>query len=276
MKRTIIAGAIIIVVLGAVALFWHERARATRESTEVGTAVPAVRGVPVVREAITPEINTVEVPAKERITETPSVHDAAPAKPSKSEVETVLARIRDTTRPLEERKKELVELGRRKDAGALNILKAVGEARVYLNWAAVEAIGSFAKSPEKPAAAAYLQGKLSNQDSQLACAAIRGYATLMGEVCIPELADVLRNNRERPDGHQEIVCAAAVKALMETGSTAAVPALLGELARSEEKGWSLEYGSNVLAALLAIGTAGGRAGAAAYAQRLSARIPEDK
>jgi hypothetical protein len=187
-----------------------------------------------------------------------------------------MAKIQDTHRPLEERQKDLTEISRRQDASALAILKAAGDARVYLNHAAVEAIGNFAKSPEKPAAGAYLQGKLSDPDSQIASAAIRAYARLMGEASVPELAAALKNNRERPDGHQEIVCTAAVKALQDTGSAAAVPVLIAELARSDEKGWSLEYGSRVLDALRPTATPEGRTGAAGYAARLSARIPEDK
>lgn len=192
------------------------------------------------------------------------------------DIESVLAGVRDVSRPVEERKKVLFDISRRKDAKALSILKAVGDARVYLNFVAVEAIGNFAKSSEKPIAAAYLKSKLSDYDAQIACAAIRAYAQLTGVDAIPELASVLPKNRVRADGYQETVCTAAVKALQNICATTAVPALLAELERSEDKGWSMEYGSCVLAALQPIRTLEGCAGAAAYADRLSARIPEDK
>jgi hypothetical protein len=206
---------------------------------------------------------------------TASVDAAVPADSGRSEVEVVLARVQDTRLPVEERQKELIEISHRKDAAALRILKAVGDARVYLNHAAVEAVGNFEESPEKPAACAYLQSKLSDSDSQLACAAIRGYIRLTGNAAVPELAAVLRNNRARPDGHQEIVCSAAVKALQETGSPLVVPVLATELARSEERGWSLEYGSRIVQALRQIRTPEGDAAVLAYASRLEARRPAD-
>jgi hypothetical protein len=193
----------------------------------------------------------------------------------KSPIEAAIARVKDTAIPVEEREKELTEIGRRKDAEALDVLRAIGDERVYLNYAAVEAVGHFSGTPLQTAAGAYLKGKLANPDSQVLCAAIRAYARLLGEEAVPGLAEVLKNNRERPDGHEEIVCTAAVNALRDVCSPAAVPALLVELERSEEKAWSLEYGSQLLEALQKIGTPNGKAGAAAYAQRLSARIPDD-
>jgi hypothetical protein len=139
----------------------------------------------------------------------------------------------------------------------------------------VEALGAFGGSPEKPAVERYLKGKLDSDDSQIACAAIRGYATLMGTAAVPELSAMLGRNHERPDGHQEIVCSAIVKALQETGSTEATPALIGELRRSEEKGWSLEYGSRLVEALRFLKTPDGGKAMIAYADRLEARKPSD-
>lgn len=188
----------------------------------------------------------------------------------------MLAAARDTSRPIEERESALIELSLRKDAAALNALKAVGDARVYLNFVAVEAIGNFRRSSEQSSAAAYLQSKLKDSDAQVAGAAIRAYAQLSSEASVSELADSLQANRVRPDGHQETVCTAAVLALRDIASPAAVPALLSELQRVDEKGWSLEYGSRVLEALKPIATPDGRSAAAAYASRLAARIPADK
>jgi hypothetical protein len=229
------------------------------------------------RSSAEPDHPTLEktLPATQAAGIAPANSAAVPADPGRAEAEAALARVRDTGLPLEERQKELIEISRRKDAAALGILRAVGDARVYLNHAAVEAVGNLEESPEKPAACAYLQSKLSDADSQIACAAIRGYTRLMGDAAVQELAAVLRNNRARPDGHQELVCTAAVKALQDICSPAAVPALIAELARSGERGWSLEYGSTIVSALRRIQAPEGGAAVLAYADRLQARRPAD-
>ncbi|HOX07163.1 MAG TPA: hypothetical protein PK280_12235, partial [Planctomycetota bacterium] len=146
--------------------------------------------------------------------------------------------------------------------------------KTYLNRAAVEALGSAgAVAPEQRARViAYLQARLADDDAMIVCAAVRSLGSLQGAAAVPALAAVIRDNRQRPDGHGEMVCTAAVNALGQTGSAQAGPALAAELGRSEDKGWSLEYGSRVLAALVRTNAPEGPAAALAYAERLSARL----
>ncbi|MBA4386519.1 MAG: hypothetical protein C0404_00980, partial [Verrucomicrobia bacterium] len=202
----------------------------------------------------------------------------SPGAKRPDDVVAAINRCKDTSIPLETRQDEVKKMGKKADSQSLKLLTAIGDERIYLNWSAVEAIGSFVDSPEKPAAAAYLKTKLSSDDSQIMCAAVRAYATLLSKDGIPDLASALKGNHERPDGHQEIVCSAIVKAMGEIGSTDAIPALKGEIERSEEKGWSLEYGSKLVEAMTPshMNTAEARAAMAAYANRLEARKPADK
>jgi HEAT repeat protein len=186
-----------------------------------------------------------------------------------------VAELKDASRPLAEREEAVAGLGRQGDAGSVAVLMALGNERAYLNRAAVEALGAVRGAALRPGVEEYLSAKLVNDDSQLACAAARSLARLKGAAAVPELAAALVSNRQRADGHQEIVCSAIVKALEEICSPAAVPALSTELARSEEQGWSLEYGSRIVLALRQIRAPEGGAAASAYAVRLEARKPAD-
>jgi len=225
-----------------------------------------------------PSKSTVETPARTTADDT----RAAQKAPIDNEIDPddeptiIVAAARDTQRPLEERQRMITEISQRKDAEALDVLKQVAEARVYLNFAAVEAMGNFRESPQHPAAAAYVRSRMSDPDSKIACAATRAFARLEGADAIPELGMTIEENRERPDGHDEIVCTTTLEALRDICSPSSAPILIEELERSEERGWNLEYGSTVLSALRVAQTEEGRKAAAAYAERLSDRIPEDK
>jgi HEAT repeat protein len=190
-------------------------------------------------------------------------------------VQSRVAELKDTARPLAEREAAVASLGRKGDAGSVAVLMALGNERAYLNSAAVEALGAVRSAELRPGVEKYMAAKLEHDDSQLACAAARSLARLKGAAAVPELAAALVRNRQRADGHQEIVCSAIVKALEEICSPAAVPALSGELARSEERGWSLEYGSRIVGALRQMRTPEGGAATSAYAGRLEARKPAD-
>lgn len=181
--------------------------------------------------------------------------------------------FRDTKKPLETRRRAIAELAKRGDARALDVLMALGGERAYLSWAAVEALGAFSRSPEKAAVQAYLKEKLRAADAQTVCAAVRGYAALMGSDGVEELAAMLPVNRTRADGHQEMVCAAIVQALGETASPRATPILAAELERCGDKNWSLEYGSRVLSAMRTVPSEEARKAASAYAASLEARQP---
>lgn len=196
-------------------------------------------------------------------------------QPSGEWVRARLAALKDSSRPLARREAEVAELARRGDARAVEVLTALGDERTYLNGAAVRALGAVRDPALKPGVEKYLAARVQHEDSAIACAAARSLAAIRGEAAIPDLALALRANRRRPDGHQEMVCSAIVKALEETGSPLAVPPLAAELERSGDKGWSLEYGSKIVHALRQLRTPEAGAAVSAYADRLEARKPAD-
>lgn len=187
----------------------------------------------------------------------------------------VLQQVTDVSRPLEERQKILEQLGKKGDAASFEILKAIGDARVYLNYVAVESLSDFAKSPLRNEAAAYAREHLTHEDSQIASAAARAWARLAGDNAVAALGEALKANHERPDGHQIMVCTAIVQALKNSGLRDAVGVLVSELQRVDEINWDPEYGSEIIAGLKAIRTPEGISGAETYAAQLEKRIPDD-
>ena len=163
---------------------------------------------------------------------------------------------------------------RRQDVAALGVqeLMALGNKKTYLNWAAIETLGSVPRSPE---VVAYLDGKLSDPDARIVGAALLSLARLQGEAAIPAIGAAMKRNQVRPDGFQELVLSMGVAALRLIGSPKGVSILAAELARSEDPGWTLDYGSTVVAAIGFLGTAEGAEAVDAYAARLSARFPKD-
>jgi HEAT repeat protein len=203
--------------------------------------------------------------------------DPAPPASPKLDAETAaaLARFKDTKVPLEKRRAEIRELAAKGDADAVKLLMALGNEKAYLNWAAVEALGSVRSAEQKGPISAYLKGKLTDGDSRVLCAAIRAYGRLSAEEAVAALAAVIRANRRRDDGHEDMVCNAAVEVLSGLATPRATGILSEELGRSEQKGWDLEYGSLLVKALSRIGTEEARARITAYADRLSKRVPAD-
>ena len=186
-----------------------------------------------------------------------------------------VARVNDTSRPLADRRAELAALAAAGDARSVEALMAVGDSGGYLSFAAVDALGSVAGSDQRPGIATYLGEKLAARDLKVLAAAIDGYAALMGKDAVPELAEVVRRNRIRGDGFEEMVLTAAVDALGRIASAEAAPVLIEELGRSTGRGWSLEYGSRVVEALGGLDTPEGRQALLAYAAALEARRPDD-
>jgi len=85
--------------------------------------------------------------------------EAVPSSAPVDFADVVVAAVSDTARPLEERQRMITEISRRRDAEALDALKRVAEARVYLNYKAVEAMENFLESPQHLAAAAYVRAR---------------------------------------------------------------------------------------------------------------------
>jgi hypothetical protein len=191
------------------------------------------------------------------------------------EIRAAVDRFKDVSIPVAQRQKELGDLARKADDQSVKTLMALGDEPTYLNWAAVEALGSLAAEARWPAVLEYLRGKCADPDARVLCAALRSLARQAREEAVPDIAAAMERNRIRPDGHEQMVLNAAVEALSSTGSPRIAPHLLAELGRSEEKGWSPEYGSLLVAALRPYGTDEVRAAIRAYADRLAARVPKD-
>lgn len=164
------------------------------------------------------------------------------------------------------RQKELEDLAARADAAAIEILKALGSEHTYLNSAAVELLG---KVNGRADVADYLREKLTNADPRVLSAAVRSLAQQQGAAAVGAIEKVIRNNRRRQDGFEDTVCAACVQALAETKSPAAIPVLEAELRESVGPILNHDYGSQVVAALLAIGDPKAQSVLLAYADRLS-------
>jgi len=186
-----------------------------------------------------------------------------------------VARFKDTTVPLDVRRCEIEAMGKKADERFIRVLMALGNEKTYLNWAAIEALGTIPNEYCRPDVIEYLKSKLSDPDARVLCSALRSLALQACEAAIPDIAATMEHNRVREDGFQEMVLGAGVTALEQIWSPRIVPVLAAELERSDEKGWSLQYGSHIVAALRRIGSAEGRAAAAAYAGRLAARRPDD-
>jgi HEAT repeat protein len=187
-----------------------------------------------------------------------------------------VAFLTDTSTPLPERRKAIEDTARRGDVGAFEALTAAAEAGIYLNWAAVRAIGDLENAGLKGTAAEFLRGKVCDPDMRVACEAIRGCGRLLGEEAVPVVAASIEKNRNRPDGHGDIVAETAVEVLGEIASPKAVPVLTAELQRPEVLEGDLEYGSELVRALARTGTPEARNAIAAYAEGLAGRIPDDR
>lgn len=187
-----------------------------------------------------------------------------------------VAFLNDTSIPLTERRKAIEDMSRRGGDGAFEALKAAAEARIYLNWAAVKALGDLEDAGLRDRAVEFLRKKTCDPDMRVACEAIRGYGRLLGEQAVPVVAASIVKNRNRPDGHGDIVAGTAVGVLGEIGSPEAVPVLVAELERSEVVTGDLEYGSEVIRALERTGTTEARRAIAAYADDLEERMPDDR
>ena len=183
-----------------------------------------------------------------------------------------VAYFADTRIPFSMRVADLMTLGRKGDAVSIQLLMDVGNAQIYANRYAIEALGLC----RGPNVSAYLAGKLRDPDALLAMAAIQSLGQVAASAAIPALTEALVANRVRPDGHQEMVCTADVNALRLTASAQAAPALIAELQRVDQPNWSLEYGSAVIAALRNMDSAEGTRQIAVYADALAAHLPTER
>jgi hypothetical protein len=179
----------------------------------------------------------------------------------------LVARLKDSGRPIQGRLEEIGNLGKRGDPQAVAALMALGRQRTFVRSAAVEALGGI----HTPEVGDYLRKALFDPDSRMVCAALRTLARQGDPASIPDIAQAMERNRTRPDGHETLVLTAAVQALAQIGPDKAMSILTSELGRAEEKGWDLEYGSQVVDALRH--SAAARTALLAYADLLTVRMP---
>jgi HEAT repeat protein len=173
--------------------------------------------------------------------------DDPPAYPDA--VGTAVQRLSRDSIPVKQRLAEIAHLARAGDDAGARTLMLLGDRRTYLNWAAVEAL---AEVPS-PRVAEYLDRKLDDADARVVCAAIGSFARVRGMHALPRLAAVLKANRKRSDGHEDVVCTAAVEALAGIGSPEAIPILASELRETVGSSLHYEYGSRIVGALRTIG-----------------------
>lgn len=264
MKTGWVVGTLLLLVFLAIALMWKRSA--PRNERSEGANKP-------------PEVKSADIPPTESAPAA-AASGAPPAVPPfgklpAGEMEALVKRLQAAEIPVEERQAELQALAKQGGREAVDTLMAIGNERIYLGPTAVELLGSVPDEDSKEERLNYLRAKLDDNDPRVLSAAVRAYAQLGGDEAIPVLAEIIRRNRTRPDGHEDAICYSAVRALGETNSPAAVSILREELERSEEPAWSLEYGSSVVAALVAVQTVEARAAAGEYAERLAGRVPED-
>ena len=193
----------------------------------------------------------------------------------RSVAEREIAYARDTSIPLKQREQRLNELAESGTAEAVEALMAVADSEIYMRRYAIPALGRVQNNDLKDDIAEYLNAQLDHTDAVQICESIRALAGANRETAVEPVVRTLKKNKTREDGHQDMVQTAAVESLGNIGSPKAAEALTAELKRSGEKGWSLEYGSVVLIALVRCDPTTAAQAAAAYADRLSENIPDD-
>ena len=184
-------------------------------------------------------------------------------------VQASVRRFADNAVPIDTRQAELAALAKSGGTDAAAVLMALGDEHTYLNSAAIEALGGV----KAEGVAAYLTGKMTDGDPRVLAAAVKSLARQQGETAVPAIATVVRNNRQRPDGFQDMVCAACVQALGETRSARAIPVLDAELRETVGTTLHQDYGSEIVRALSALHLAEARPVLSAYADRMSQTLP---
>ena len=204
--------------------------------------------------------------------------DAAPvadvAIDVKERIAAAIAMAQDASIDLPKRKSAIEALGRKGDKDSVNTLMAIGDEHIYLNREAVKALGlSRDKSVE---VTGYLKNKIADGDANIAVAAINSLVMITGADAVAYIDPAFALNYKRHDGHEEIICTSAIKALGDLHVRSAIPVYVRELKRAQDRLWSMEYGGAVVAALAEVG---GKVEAKLineYADSLEESLPEDE
>jgi len=269
MKQRLSLITFVVVILAVLAVVWVLRAR-THDHHVVATPSkvethPTSVVSSVVSKVVTPAPVVVQ-PATVQKSATTNLPAAAVPKPNDP-----IAHFSDTSISFSQRHAELQALGKKGDAASIKTLMLVGDAQIYANRYAVEALGQCQGVEVR----AYLAGKLNDSDALLAIAAIQALGQVAAGAAIPALDEALVENHTRQDGLQNMVCTAVVQTLGLTASPAAAPALIQELQRVKDSNWDLEYGSAVIRALRNMDSPDSGSAMLAYANALAARMPTE-
>ncbi len=181
--------------------------------------------------------------------------------------------LQDASRPIAERRMRITALAKIDVPEAGQWLMQMGNQRFYLNWAAVEELGRTRHDPLT--VSSYLTAKLKHADFRIAAAAAKALANFSKQAALTSLHSALTSNRLRLDGHGNLVCLQIVQSLGELASAHSIPALARELARAQELGWDLEYGSTIVSALEKIGGPASAQTIETYARLLESQRPDD-
>jgi hypothetical protein len=194
-----------------------------------------------------------------------------PSKKSKNE--NVVTRLSDPNIPLTERKAEIDAIAQQGDTAAGRTLIEIAQSGTYLNWYAIQAMSGF--TGETTELSDYLSKNLNAPEARFASYSIQSYTKLLREKSTPELIQALAQNRERPDGYSYNIQGVIVESLGDIAPREASIQFMNELTRSNELGWSLEYGSKLVYALERSRTPQAFVAGHEYADRLKAKSPAD-
>ena len=185
------------------------------------------------------------------------------------------ARFRDTGISLDQREEEIRRLAKRGDRDAVLVLMAVADQYIYLNRAAVEALGTI----RKPEVVAYVRSRLADvntHDVTLLCECIRSAGNLLGDEAVAEVGTVMRAARKREDGHAGAIREVCIQTLGRLRKSEAVPLLKEELDHMcGQKRLDLAHGSEIVKAYAEIGDKRAADILAGYAGFLEHRLPDE-
>jgi HEAT repeat protein len=151
--------------------------------------------------------------------------------------------------PEDQRRDGIAAAGRAGDAASVRALVAVAEGGGPLASDAIGALGGHGL----PEARSCVDRLVTHGDPAVARAAVSALGQ-RGAAGVPDLQRALAANRQRPDGFEEIVCAAGIEALADTQAVAAVAPLGEALAAIQaDSVFSYAFAEKVIAALDRLG-----------------------
>ena len=180
----------------------------------------------------------------------------------------IVKQLKDPQIPIADRRRELAALAARADPQAVAALQALGREDTYLNDAAVAALGGLHRSD----LALYLKERTQDANPRVVAAAVTSLGQTMGGAGVEAIAATVKSNRQRPDGFENLVCAACVEALVSTKSESAIPVLGSEMAETVGKELNEDYGSQIVAAFVSLGYAAAIPHLESYRARLEIKF----